>query len=827
MQCNTNERRRKSTPIKRLLSIMVAAALPCALIPASAEAAEPVTAINIASLAERKATYTASWNKLAAINDGELSNDNAGMWGTHGHVSGDETLKYTFSGPQTVSSMKIHLWQDGSGVFLPTSLRVTYGSGNSGDTAVTNLQVSEITDAEYVTLTFDPVTAEYFKVVLGKRDSSKNGVAVNEWQIFATPTADMLRQLIDKGQALVDASSRTISSLKVKLITDGDALKLPSSLAVTTGDMQVYGSGSTPVKNLKVSEITDADYVTVSFDPVKASTFNLVFNKDKSKGVAASEVQILDVNGNNLASSTTGLYVSRFSYWNAVDVLKDGKDATMAEDGTVDQMSIWGTAGYETTSEIVTYTFNPYTIPTMDALTAALSTANAAVGSGDPGRIANAYAALLNAENSMLKRGKLSWKWSSTDGDSAKRLNIGYAMNYATNLWSMRTDMRGTVKARYKSGVPTAEGAPSDDYGNGEINFGSQFNRRVALHELAHVLGMYRYAWQWQNVLCTGSWHGPYANTAAGQTLSCDNSHGTVWPYGMNYDSEFSEANGKKAVDVIYGVRKDTMNPQPLILTSSSLPKATQWYAYTGKQLSAAPGYIAGKGKSTVSKYEIVNGRLPEGMTLTSAGKVEGKPTESGTFSFEVRATNAAGKASNTIMTLTVDPTQNPEVPANLVYYVDAGVRGNATSAEYDKIVKAYAKDGAALLNDKPDQQQNGKRWGASTTAKVRFASGTDKDDTALMATGKTLGYRFALEAGTYTLKAGLNGFGEASTMNQKVSWKGGSVNGETVSFDGSSATKATGTVTFTLAQKTTVTYTVTRTGGANPNLTWISVQHS
>lgn len=820
-QINEDTRRQWRKAPRRLLAVAVAAAMPFSMA-SSAHAAETSNGVDISSLASVSASYNTSWNKLSAVNDGELSNDNAGMWGTFGHQSANETLTYTFSGgAQTVSQMRVHLWKDGSGVFLPKSINVTAGDG----TAVSGLHVSNITDTDYVTITFDPVTASKFDLVLEKQDANSKGVAVNEWQVFADPTADMLNQLIVKGQSMVDSSSRTISGMRVRLHKDNDAVHLPKSLRVSTGDLSLYGAGSTDIRNVTVSPITDSDWVTLTFSqPVTATTFNLLIDKiaNDSSGVAASEVEILDQNGKNLASSAK-LYVSDCTYWNSIETLRDGKETGTSSDGAVDQSTLWGTAGYSSNLETVTYSFSQYTIPTMDALTSALNTAQNAVN-GDANTIRNAYASLKSAEDSMVKRARLKWYWSGTNGSSAQRLKIGDSMNYVTNLWSMRTGVTGNVGAQYKSGVPTAQGAPSSDDGKGSIDFGTQMNRRTALHEMSHVMGMYVYGWQWKNVLCTGSWHGEKANAVAGQTLSCDNSHGSVWPWGMNYDNEYSVANGKKQVDVQYALRQDTMNPKPIITSSANLSAGTQWADYS-KTLSTAPGFIVNSGNSTVSKFEIVNGRLPEGMSLDkSKGVISGKPTEAGDFSFEVRVTNKAGKASNKIMNLTVRAAENPEVPQNLAYYVDAGVRGTATSPQYEKISEAYAKEGKSLLNDKPDQQNNGK-WGVSTAAKVYAASGTGVDDTALTATGKSIGYRFTLDPGTYTLQAGFNGFGKNSTMSQKVSWAGATTaaTGQNISIaDGKTAT---GTVTFTLTEQKTVTYTATRTAGSNPNLTWISVQ--
>lgn len=830
---NEDKRRQWKKASQRLLATAVAATMPFTMAVVAC-ADETPNGVNVASLATASASYTTSWNKVAAVNDGELSNDAAGIWGTYGHASASETLTYAFSNvEQTISAMRVHLWTDGTGVFLPKSLNVTTGDG----TPVSNLKVSEIADNDYVTLTFDPVTASKFNLVLDKQQTNTTGVAVNEWQIFANPTAATLRQLANSAQATADSDKKTVGGLKVRLYQDGSGVLLPKSFSVTTGDAEIYGSGDIPVSNLQVSQITDSDWVTLTFDPVTARTFNLVFNKqgNDTNGVAASEIRILDQNGHDITSSVRSSYVSDVSYWNSADVLRDGKEAGTAEDGTVDQSTLWGTSGYKSASETVTYSFAKYTIPTTDALDSALATADNAIASGDANAIRDAYASLLSAQSGLVNRGHVKWYWTS--GYSDRSLTVADSVNYVTNLWSQRTSVTSAkgVSIRYApSGNCTAEGGPSSDYGDGGIKFCTQLTRRTALHEMSHVMGMYVGGWQWKNVLCTGGkWYGEKANAAAGQTLSCDNGHGSVWPWGMNYENEYvgnsneytasqRYAKGKKQVDIQFALRQDTMNPKPIITSSAKLATAAQWADYS-KSLSTAPGFIVGSGRSTVTKFEIVNGRLPEGMSLSADGKISGKPTEAGSFSFEIRVTNKAGKASNKVMSLTVNAAENPEVPQNLAYYVDAGVRGTAASAQYTKIADAYAQDGKSLLNDKPDQQSDG-TWGVSTSAKVRKTSDTGKDATALMATGKSLGYRFTLEPGAYTLQAGFNGFGKNGTMSQKVTWSGGNA-GTQASVSIADGKTATGTVTFTLTERKTATYTATRTAGANPNLTWILVQ--
>ena len=60
--------------------------------------------------------------------------------------------------------------------------------------------------------------------------------------------------------------------------------------------------------------------------------------------------------------------------------------------------------------------------------------------------------------------------------------------------------------------------------------------------------------------------------------------------------------------------------------------------------------------------WELIGGALPAGLSLdTDTGEVHGEPTELGTFTFKVRATNSAGAAEKSI-TITIAPPTRPVV---------------------------------------------------------------------------------------------------------------------------------------------------------------------
>ena len=114
------------------------------------------------------------------------------------------------------------------------------------------------------------------------------------------------------------------------------------------------------------------------------------------------------------------------------------------------------------------------------------------------------------------------------------------------------------IYVSYVPGVPTAEA----NY-DGTIRFGSNrsyMNERTALHEVSHTLGVGQTAafdqlcasGNWPTALpLLRSWDGPDA------MISCGGSH--FWPYGLNYDNEWSEVNADRHCEIIQAMLDDGM----------------------------------------------------------------------------------------------------------------------------------------------------------------------------------------------------------------------------------------------------------------------------
>ncbi|KAL8386856.1 hypothetical protein RB595_010340 [Gaeumannomyces hyphopodioides] len=114
------------------------------------------------------------------------------------------------------------------------------------------------------------------------------------------------------------------------------------------------------------------------------------------------------------------------------------------------------------------------------------------------------------------------------------------------------------IRVAYAPGVPTAEA----NY-NGDLRFGSNrayMTERTALHEISHTLGIGQTrefdrrcaAKDWPRALpLLRSWDGQSA------VINCGGSH--IWPYGLNYDNEWSETNANRHVQLVDAMIRDGM----------------------------------------------------------------------------------------------------------------------------------------------------------------------------------------------------------------------------------------------------------------------------
>jgi hypothetical protein len=152
-----------------------------------------------------------------------------------------------------------------------------------------------------------------------------------------------------------------------------------------------------------------------------------------------------------------------------------------------------------------------------------------------------AYASLASA--ALTWRLQKATNPTSDQADAYTRIEA--AMNLAVARYNRLTTATKSITAQYVPGVETADGNF-----NGNIRFGSNrsyMKERTALHEIAHTLGIGQTkafdtrcsANNWPSATkLLQTWDG------AGAKINCGGGH--IWPYGLNYDNEWSETNGER-----------------------------------------------------------------------------------------------------------------------------------------------------------------------------------------------------------------------------------------------------------------------------------------
>ncbi|MFC8662376.1 hypothetical protein [Streptomyces sp. NPDC057199] len=134
---------------------------------------------------------------------------------------------------------------------------------------------------------------------------------------------------------------------------------------------------------------------------------------------------------------------------------------------------------------------------------------------------------------------------------------ITAAMNAAVARYNNVSDLGKTITVRYDPGVPTADGNI-----NGTIRFGNRgyMTERTALHEIAHTIGVGTSS-GWSSLGGSGTWRGAQATAlvkqfdGSGATLSTGGGH--FWPYGLNYENEFSNTAANRHVQIVAAMVRD------------------------------------------------------------------------------------------------------------------------------------------------------------------------------------------------------------------------------------------------------------------------------
>ncbi|MFJ8780026.1 MULTISPECIES: hypothetical protein [unclassified Streptomyces] len=135
---------------------------------------------------------------------------------------------------------------------------------------------------------------------------------------------------------------------------------------------------------------------------------------------------------------------------------------------------------------------------------------------------------------------------------------ITSAMNAAVARYNNLSDLGKSITVRYDTSVPTADGNL-----NGTIRFGSDrgyMTERTALHEIAHTIGVGTSS-GWSSLGGSGTWTGAQATALVrqfdGSSAKLSTGGGHFWPYGLNYENEFSGTAADRHVRIVAAMVRD------------------------------------------------------------------------------------------------------------------------------------------------------------------------------------------------------------------------------------------------------------------------------
>lgn len=266
---------------KKILAMVLSLAMAATMLPAtSVQAADGVTAAAPTQLSDEivdlglsassvKSDYTASWEKLAGINENwepTVSNDGTGKgWGNYPQAEGSKhCVQYNWNAPVTTNWMQIFWYDDGGGTRIPPTLTIQYRNdkivspddptvpapdddeGWTNVTMITDYADAQMTD-QYNTIGFEEITATSIRLVMPIRQGA-SAMGIYRWKVMAPLSGEAADQR-DKDALTLPAQTDEAFNLPSKTIS-GKAISWESSNTAITVD-------GTTAKVAKVAEETD------------------------------------------------------------------------------------------------------------------------------------------------------------------------------------------------------------------------------------------------------------------------------------------------------------------------------------------------------------------------------------------------------------------------------------------------------------------------------------------------------------------------------------------------------------------------------------------
>jgi len=158
---------------------------------------------------------------------------------------------------------------------------------------------------------------------------------------------------------------------------------------------------------------------------------------------------------------------------------------------------------------------------------------------------------------------ELSWYLVKAEKPTADQLDayqkISAAMDAAVAIYNKESEgCRGRLRVEYNPQVAAADGNA-----NGTIRFGKNrayMNVRTAMHEIAHTQGVGTTE-RWKQLVVDGRYTGRHGlemlRSFEGETADLNADGHSFWPYGMNYDNEWSDTNAERNARLVGAMKKD------------------------------------------------------------------------------------------------------------------------------------------------------------------------------------------------------------------------------------------------------------------------------
>jgi hypothetical protein len=149
----------------------------------------PPPGVNLAPVATDLTSYVSPWQTLGAINDGydptssgDSSQGAYGNW-AGGGGNGTQWVEYDYGQPVTTAKIDVYWWQDGAGIWAPSSCQLDYWDGTNFDPVVNPVGLGVALN-QYNTTTFNAVTTTKLRLLFTSDGSNSTGIL--QWKVYDT-----------------------------------------------------------------------------------------------------------------------------------------------------------------------------------------------------------------------------------------------------------------------------------------------------------------------------------------------------------------------------------------------------------------------------------------------------------------------------------------------------------------------------------------------------------------------------------------------------------------------------------------------------------------